>query len=225
MGSTLSRITTKGRHHLPKSGPYVVACNHFSDYDPLFFSYAIQKPINFIAASDQELDWIFAWAPFIYGWIPVNRKSLSPSTIKRSLSILKKNEILGIFPDGGVSYNLLSKPKKGAVFLSTLGNAPIVPMSIYGAERAWKGALKGVRSRICINIGKPFGPYDITGSKIQKEDQINKVGEKMMRRIAALLPKNRRGHGYDEEKIGRLQKENGFIPDHHVFFKELPEET
>lgn len=224
MGSTLSRIKIKGRHHLPKRGPYVVVCNHFSDYDPLFFSYAIREPINFIAASDQELDWIFAWAPFIYGWIPVDRKSLSPSTIKRSLSVLKNGEILGIFPDGGVSYNLLSKPKKGAVFLSTLGNAPMVPMSIYGAEKAWEGALKGIRSRVCINIGKPFGPHNITGSKIQKEEQINRIGEKMMRRIAALLPNNRRGGFNDEEKMGKIQKENGLIPDHHFYFKELPEE-
>ena len=28
----------------------------------------------------------------------------------------KKGELLGIFPDGGVSYNLLSKPKKGQFF-------------------------------------------------------------------------------------------------------------
>ena len=102
----MARIIIKGRHNLPQRGPYVVACNHFSDYDPLFFSYAIRKPINFIAASDQEVEWMFAWAPYIYGWIPVDRKKLSPSTIKRSLSVLKSGQILGIFPDGGVSYNL-----------------------------------------------------------------------------------------------------------------------
>ena len=50
-------------------------------------------------------------------------------------------------------------------------------------ERAWEGALKGVRSRVCINIGKPFGPYKISGNK-KKEDKLNKIGHEMMCRIA-----------------------------------------
>ena len=223
MGSTLAKIKVRGRANLPQKGPYVVACNHFSDYDPLFFSYAIRQPINFIAASDQEVDLVFAWAPYIYGWIPVDRKKLSPSTIKRSLSVLKKGEILGIFPDGGVSYNLLSKPKKGTVFLSNLSKAPIVPMAIYGAERAWEGALKGVRSRVCINIGKPFGPYSISGNKKQKEDKLNKIGHEMMCRIASLLPENRRGHFKNEKEIHSLQKINKITPDYHFHFRPTKE--
>ena len=225
MGSTLAKIKVRGRYNLPRRGPYVVACNHFSDYDPLFFSYAIRKPINFIAASDQEVDLVFAWAPFIYGWIPVDRKKLSPSTIKRSLSALKRGEILGIFPDGGVSYNLLSKPKNGTVFLSNLGSAPVVPMAIYGAERAWEGALRGIRSRVCINIGKPFGPYRITGKKKDKEEKIKKIGHEMMCRIASLLPKNRRGHFKNEKTILPFQNENKITPDHHLYFKPTPKES
>ena len=223
MGSALSRIKIKGRHNLPKTGPIIISCNHFSDYDPLFISFAVRKPISFIAASDQEIDWIFAWAPYIYGWIPVDRKKLSPSTIKRSLSVLKKGRVLCIFPDGGVNYNILSKPKNGAVFLSTLGNAPIVPMAIYGAERAWEGALKGIRSRVCINIGKPFGPFNIKGTKKSKEKKIQKVGYEMMCRIAALLPPNRRGAFKKDKRIEKIQSENILIPDHHYFFKELIE--
>ena len=218
MGSMLARIKIKGRDNLPEKGPYVVACNHFSDYDPIFFSYAIRKPINFIAASDQEIEWVFAWAPFIYGWIPVDRKKISPSTIKRSLSVLKTGQILGIFPDGGVSYNLLSKPKNGAVFLSALGNAPIVPMSIYGAERAWEGIFKGIRSRVCINIGKPFGPYVLSVNKKDKKKQLKIIGNEMMCRIAALLPENRQGPYKGQKSIIENQKENQVTPDHHHYF-------
>ena len=53
-----------------------------------FFTYAIQKPINFIAASDQEVDWWFMWAPIIYGWIPVDRERVAPSTIKLAIQAL-----------------------------------------------------------------------------------------------------------------------------------------
>ena len=216
MGSLFGKIKIKGHHNLPKVGPYVIACNHFSDYDPLFFSYAIRKPINFIAASDQEVDIVFVWAPYIYGWIPVDRKNLSPSTIKKALKALKNKEILGIFPDGGVSYNLLSRPKKGAVYLSTVGNCPIVPMSIYGAEKAWEGLFRGIRPRVCINIGKPFGPFKITGSKEGKNKMLTKIGKDMMIRIAALLPNNKQGPYIGNSKIKRYQKENGFIPSRQI---------
>jgi len=220
LGSALAKIKIKGKQNLPNKGPYVIASNHFSDYDPLFFSYAIQKPINFIAASDQELEWMFVWAPIIYGWIPVNRKKISPSTIKQSIEVLKKKEILGIFPDGGVSYDLLSKPKNGAVYLSTIGKAPIVPISIYGAEKAWEGLFNGVRSKVNVNIGKPFGPYNIKGNKKQKTKKMEKIGYEMMYRIAALLPKSKRGPYIDIDKIKKFQQQNQLIPQNHFFYKE-----
>ena len=203
IGATLARIKVRGKHHLPKSGPYVIAGNHFSDQDPLFFSYGIQKPINFIAASDQEVEWWFIWAPIIYGWIPVDRKNLS---------------------DGGVSYNLLSRPKNGAVYLSAIGKAPIVPIGIYGAERAWEGALKGVRSRVNINIGKPFGPYTLSGTKDDKDKKLHAIGDEMMCRIASLLPNNRQGPFSGHHKIKTYQRENGIVPSPQPFFKEMPEE-
>ena len=105
------------------------------------------------------------------------------------------------------------------------GKAPIVPMAIYGAERAWEGALKGVRSRVCINIGKPFGPYSISGDKKEKEDKLIKAGHEMMCRIASLLPENRRGHFKDEKAIHSFQEINNIIPDHHFYFKATPEQS
>ena len=53
--------------------------------------------------------------------------------------------------------------------------APIVPMSIYGAKTAWEDLLRGVRPTVKINIGKPFGPFDISGSREEKTKQIEEV--------------------------------------------------
>ena len=223
LGSTLAKTKVWGKWNLPQKGPYVIASNHFSYYDPPFFTYAVQKPINFIAASDQEVDWWFVWAPIIYGWIPVDREKLAPSTIKRALTVLKNKEILGIFPDGGAQTTFLGEPKNGAVYLSTLGNAPIVPIAIYGAETAWEDIFKGIRPRVYVNIGKPFGPHDIKGTKVEKSRVLKKIGFDMMCRIAALLPNNRQGRYRGEKIIKKYQKENGFYPTKHLYFKD-PEE-
>ena len=109
IGSTIAKITVKGRWHLPKKGPFIVAANHFSYIDPPFFKYAIRKPINFLGASDQNIDWYFMWAPILYGFIPIDRTNLAPSTIKKAKKALKRGEILGIFPEGTSTSDSLRK--------------------------------------------------------------------------------------------------------------------
>jgi len=219
--STIAKTKVRGRWHLPRKGPYVVASNHFSNYDPPFFTYGIQKPINFIAASDQEVEWWLIWAPFLYGWIPVDRTKLAPSTIKRAIKALKNEEVLGIFPDGGVNETILGNPKNGTVYLSTIGKAPIVPMAIYGAETAIEDILKGIRPRVFVNIGKPFGPFKLGGSKEKKDKALQRIGKDMMVRIAALLPKDRQGPYYKNSEIRKRQLENGFIPESSGESKQL----
>jgi len=212
IGSTIAKITVRGRWHLPKKGPLIVAANHFSYIDPPFFKYAIRKPINFLGASDQNIDWYFMWAPILYGFIPIDRTNLAPSTIKKAKKALKRGEILGIFPEGTSTSDSLRKAKNGAVFLSTVEKAPIVPMAIYGAETAWDDLFRGVRPRVNINIGKPFGPFEIKGSRENKTKQITKIGEELICRIGALLPDEKHGVCAGDKRISEFRKINNFSP-------------
>ena len=212
VGALLAKIKVRGRWHLPKKGPYIIACNHFSYVDPAFFKYAVQKPISFLAASDQEIEWHFMLFVFIYGFIPIDRKNLAPSTIKLAKEVFKNNDILGIFPEGSSTTKELKKPKNGAVYLSSIGNVPIVPMAIYGAETAWEDVFRGIRPKVRINIGKEFGPFKLSGSKNEKAEQMEKNGREMITRIAALLPEKNHGVCLGDAKIPIYQKENGIKP-------------
>ena len=212
IGSTIAKITVRGRWHLPKKGPFIVAANHFSYIDPPFFKYAIRKPINFLGASDQNIDWYFMWAPILYGFIPIDRTNLAPSTIKKAKKALKKGEILGIFPEGTSTSDSLRKAKNGAVFLSTVEKAQIVPMAIYGAETAWGDLFRGIRPRVNINIGKPFGPFEIKGNRENKSNQITKIGEELICRIGALLPDEKHGVCAGDKRISEFRKINNFSP-------------
>ena len=213
LGSTIVRIKTKGKWNLPKTGPYILASNHFSYIDPPFSVYAAQKPISFLAASDEPIKWCFMWAPRLYGFIPIDRNVLAPSTIKRAKKALKKGEILGIFPEGTSTSAHLRKPKNGVVFLSTVEKVPIVPMGIHGADTAWSDLFRGVRPRIYVNIGKKFGPFEIDGDKNEKTKKLDEIGKELICRIAALLPKNRHGTYAGDKQIKKHQKENGFHPE------------
>ena len=212
LGALVAKISVRGKWHLPSKGGYIVSSNHFSIIDPPFFKYAIQKPINFLAASDQEVSEAFLWALHLYGFIPIDRKNIAPSTIKKAKRVLKNGEILGIFPEGSTTSAVLRKPKKGAVFLSTVEKVPIVPISIYGAETAWQDIFKGIRPRVYINIGKPFGPFETKGTKVEKQKKTEDIGDEMAVRIASLLPKSRRGEYKDDSRIADFQLENKIKP-------------
>ena len=89
----LTKMTVKGKENLPKSGPYILAPNHIPNIDPFPLSAAINKPMTFLMAEDQNpLKWYEGWAPRSYGVLMINRKKTQPSTIK--LSSRKKSIII-----------------------------------------------------------------------------------------------------------------------------------
>ena len=208
-GIILAKFVVRGRHHLPNKGPFILALNHFNYADGPFVIYAIRKPINFIVASDQLLKWFDYWAPWLYGIIPANRIRLAPSTIKSSKKALLAKEILLIFPEGTSLSNELRPAKGGVMFLSTTMQVPIVPVSINGRiGDIWSNVLSGVRPKVRINIGKPFGPYSLPKERSQKETKLAKIGDEVMCRIAALLPDKHHGVYRGDPSFKNYREEN-----------------
>ena len=189
----LTKTKVHGRENIPKEGPFIIITNHFSYVDPIFVIHAVQKPISFLAASDQKIKWYFIWAPFIYGFIPTNRKVLAPSTIKHATRALKSKEILGVFPEGTSTSSKLRPAKNGAVYLSALTESRMLPIGVFGLENVWKQLFRGIKPKVTINIGRSFGPFLLPKNRKKKEGCLLEIGNEAMCRIAALLPKEQRG--------------------------------
>ena len=212
LGLFVGKIKVRGRRNIPKKGPIVLASNHFGYFDPFLLVHGIRKPIDFIMQKELGIEPHFLFAPMIYGAIMIDRNKVGPSTIKESLKSIKNGKILGIFPEGGITSPVLTKAKPGAIYLASVSKATILPVSIRGASKAWENIFKGVRSRIYINIGKPFGPFDIKGTKDEKTFKLERSSKELMCRIAALLPKEKQGEFLGDPSISKYQKENGIDP-------------
>lgn len=208
----VGKIKVRGRKNIPQKGPIVLASNHFGYFDPFLLVYGIRKPIDFIMQKELGIEPHFLFAPMIYGAIMIDRNKVGPSTIKESLKSIKNGKILGIFPEGGITSPVLTKAKPGAIYLASVSKATILPVSIRGASKAWENIFKGVRSRIYINIGKPFGPFDIKGTKDEKTFKLERSSKELMCRIAALLPKDKQGEFLGDPSISKYQKENRIDP-------------
>lgn len=83
----------------PKGG-YILAFNHRSLLDaPMAFS-AIPGYWHFIAKEELYNSAILRWLLPRLGVVAVNRTNIDLSTIRKGVDILKKGEVLGIFPEG-----------------------------------------------------------------------------------------------------------------------------
>ena len=192
--SVLLKPKIYGRKNIPQNGPYIVAINHFHIFDPALVAYAIRKPISFLAASDQDIDWQVLIAGKLYGFIPTNRQKLAPSTIKKAIQALQKGDILGIFPEATTG-PVLRRPKKGVTYLSLKSGCKILPMGIVGLEEdIWSQWFKGVRPQVAVKIGKPFSiSSSLPKDRTERQHKLSDIGDDIMHKIATLLPKKYRG--------------------------------
>ena len=209
LGFFVGKIKVRGRWNIPKEGPLVLASNHFGYFDPFLLVHGIRKPIDFIMQKELGIEPHFLFAPMIYGAILIDRNKVGPSTVKESLKSIKNGKILGIFPEGGITSPVLTNAKPGAIYLAAMSKATILPVSVRGASKAWENIFRGVRSRIYINIGKPFGPFNIKGTKDEKTKILDKNSKELMCRIAALLPEEKQGEFLGDPSISEYHNENG----------------
>lgn len=214
LGSLLTRIRVYGKDFIPAKGPLIIAANHINLIDPAFVIAAVQRPINFLMASDQAVDWYFAWAPWLYGFIPTDRTRLAPSTIKQAMKVLNRHEFLGIFPEGTSRPPVIRPAKPGASYLSAVTRTRILPVGVAGTEHVWDQWQRGNRPSVVVRIGKPFGPVSLPEGvdKQMRSERLERIGEELMCRITALLPERYHGHYRGHPLIKDFQSENQLPP-------------
>lgn len=180
-------MTVKGKDNLPKGGPYILAPNHVHNIDPFPLSAAINKPMTFLMAEDQNpLKWYEGWAPRSYGVLMINRKKIQPSTIKAMHKQIKKKEIICIFPEGTALGSGLKKGKNGAAFFASRHEIPIIPVAISGTEKALPSLKKLKRAKITIEFGEPIF------TKKENLKNLESTTKNLMDNIKKMLPKHYR---------------------------------
>ena len=159
-------IKKEGVENIPKSGSYIYAGNHVSMFDPLFISYAIGKPIVYMAKKElfemKKLGW---WIKRL-GAFSVNRDKPEIATFKTVREVFKTTWSMGIFPQGGIKENQkIENIERGFVVIAKNAKADIIPVSIVGFEGYSK---KPFSQNIRIVIGTPIS-YKLSIEEIIQE--------------------------------------------------------
>lgn len=189
----LSKFHIHGKDNLPESGPLLVVANHFSFIDPVAIVRALPYPLEYLGGAEfPHAPKIVQALPNLYGYYPVYRGTGSRYALRAAEAILEKNGVIGILPEGGSWAEVLRPARPGAAYLASRTGAMILPLGIYGLNDIFP-LRPGHRPDVHVRIGKPFGPFQVTGRGQTRRKQLDEIGLTIMKRIAALLPDHFRG--------------------------------
>jgi len=209
----LTRLEIVGRENLPSGGPLIVVANHFSFIDPLAMIRATPWPLEFLAGARMpNAPAIVTWIPRVWGVFPVHRGSVSRRALRSAEQVLSQNGVLGVFPEAGNWATVLRPARPGAAYLAVRSGAPILPIGIDGLTRVFPELRRGRRAKVTIRIGKLFGPFHASGAGQERRVQLEAIGNRIMERIAELIPDEQRGHFSDDPAIRAAAKGTEIYP-------------
>jgi 1-acyl-sn-glycerol-3-phosphate acyltransferase len=187
--TALVPIRVEGLQDLPVTGPYIVAANHISWFDPPAIEFALRVPIRYMAKRELFQVPVIGWLMRGIGNFPVRRGESDRRALETALRVLEAGQPLGFFPEGTRSKDArLHRAKPGIGFLARRSGAPIVPVAVAGTPLA--GIKVPPREDIVVRIGPPATARDLVADGAT-DDQA--LADAIMRRVAALLPREMRG--------------------------------
>jgi 1-acyl-sn-glycerol-3-phosphate acyltransferase len=171
----LYRTRLIGRKNLPKSGPVLLAPNHFSQMDHFFIGLFLRRQIRFMAKSQlfgpPVLTYIFSHG----GVFPVRRGHQDEEAFKTAFTILENGEMLLVYAEGGRSRTgELGEVKPGIGRIALESGVPVVPVAIHGSEsvRRWK---RFRFPKVTVQLGEPIS-FPIEHS-VSRERQLEAARE------------------------------------------------
>lgn len=193
--AVLADFNIIGTENLPKEGPLLVIGNHFSFLDPVALIGTLPYPLEFIGGSQMpNAPGAVSWLARVYGVLPVRRGSISRDSLRASRKVLNDKGVLGIFPEGGSWATVLRPARPGSAYLATCSQARVLPIGLDGLVDLFPSIRRGRRPKITFTIGKPFGPFFVSERGETDRQQLDDLGHEFMRRIAELIPAEKRGH-------------------------------
>jgi len=202
----IAHVDVKGYENLPKEGSFVIATNHLGIVDVPIAYYALDYWDMFVLIADKwQQVGLFRWVGRYFNFIFIDRYNADVKALRKVISLMEKNNILVIAPEGTRSRTgSLIEAKPGVSYLATKLNRPIVPVAITGTEdKVLFGNLKKLRrAHITLTAGPAFTLPSLP--RENRDEALKQYTDEIMCRIAALLPEKYRGFYAEHPRLKEL---------------------
>jgi 1-acyl-sn-glycerol-3-phosphate acyltransferase len=171
----LWRTRAIGVGNVPKTGPLILAPNHFSQMDHFFIGLYLRRQIRFMAKSQIFGPPILTYVFKHGGVFPVRRGHHDEEAFRTAFTLLEQEEMLLVYAEGGRSRSgELGQPKAGIGRMALESGAPVVPVAIQGSAsvRRWK---RFTFPKVTVQYGEPLAFPVETG--VSHERQLEVAGE------------------------------------------------
>ncbi len=125
-----------GRENIPMEGSVIVCANHTSFSDVFLLATIFPRQIYFMAKEDLYRHKIVGWFISKMGAFAVRRTKGDTTAIKTGQDVVRRGDVMGIFPEG--TRNFEGPPiraKAGVALIASTTGAPVLPVSIYRPGR------------------------------------------------------------------------------------------
>jgi 1-acyl-sn-glycerol-3-phosphate acyltransferase len=166
------RATATGRENLPEKGGYVLAANHWSNFDPWPLGLPLfpRRFLRFMAKS--ELYW-FPLGLIISagGGFPVKRGERDTEAIANAVRLCREGHVVVMFPEGtrrskGLRKKYEARWHSGAARIALEAGVPLVPAAIVGTDRLSRLA------RLRVAYGRPVETSDLAELELGEAAQV-----------------------------------------------------
>ena len=199
------RPTVEGIHHVPMTGPVIVASNHLSFIDSVVIPVVVPRKVVFLAKSDyftgsgMKGALTRAWFEGL-GMLPVDRDDTAAAlaSLDTALDVLRRGEAFGIYPEGTRSRDgRLYRGRTGVAHLALTAGCPVVPVGLRGTDELQPVGYNVPRlAKVTVRFGEPIsaaGEYDGVPSGRARRD----LTDRIMAAIAGLSGQEQAG-AYNE---------------------------
>jgi 1-acyl-sn-glycerol-3-phosphate acyltransferase len=189
----LYRTRAIGVKNVPKTGPVLLAPNHFSQMDHFFIGLYLRRQVRFMAKSQLFGPPVLTYIYSHGGVFPVRRGHKDEEAFKTVFTLLDQGEMVLIYAEGGRSRTgELGQVKPGIGRIALESGVPVVPVAIHGSQsvRRWK---RFRFPKVTVEFGEPLSfPVEEAPSRERQLEAATELFQPVREMYGALATRNGR---------------------------------
>lgn len=181
----LFRLQVKGRANIDRSGGYIAVARHRSYWDIPVFAVALGgwNRVHFIARKGLMRGNVLAQALIRTFSTVIDRENFTRSDFRRMLTAVKRERLVGIFPEGTTRRH--TDAKAGAIHFASIAGKELLPVNIR-ADGPYPPRYPFGFPRVTVSIGAPVSVEDLSAEvddALPRSERYRLLSDRLMERV------------------------------------------